>query len=99
MRKDAHALEEPPFGGSSFYLDNVHMYENSRFVRPHEIAGPFDPMDYTSDVPLGNNNPTNVKATMVSGMTYTPLNKPRGRIVSLSNRYEYKGNPFSNADL
>ena len=96
MRKDAHALEKPPFGGFSFYLDNTFMFENRRWPLPFERVGPFEATDFVPDIELGNNDSSAPRVTVYSPYTQTPLNKAKGKLVPLSNRYQYYGDPFKN---
>ena len=96
MRKDAHALEELPFGSSSFYLDNVFMFENRRWPLPSDRVGPFEATDFVPDIELGNNDSSAPRVTVYSPYTYTPLNKAKGAIVPLATKYSYHNKAFRN---
>ena len=70
------------------------MFENRRFPTEFERIGPFDPMDYTAAVPLGNNDATELKGKIYDTQVGTFLYRARGRIVELPGKYRH-GNPYS----
>lgn len=71
------------------------MFENRRTSRPFDLIGPFDPHNYTFDVPIGNNNPTNVQARIYDTPGNTPLNKAKGGLFEEPGKYKYSGNPYA----
>lgn len=69
------------------------MFENRRTSRPFDFVGPFDVHSYSGDVPLGNNNPTNVWGKIYNTPGNTPLNRALGGLVELTGKYKYDRNP------
>lgn len=86
--------EDRSLGRSSLFPYNLIMYENRRGSLPSDLIGPFDPRSYTSDVPLGNTNPTDVRAMIYNTPGNTWLNKAKGGLSELAGKYNQNTNLF-----